>query len=58
MLFGAQREKVIIAFVAGVVLVVGGFAFGPRLPVAVVLGLSLTYGFVPQLLRFKGVLQK
>ena len=55
-LFGARRAKVLLAFVAGVVLVVGGFVLGPRVPVAVVLGLALVYGFLPQLARFRALI--
>jgi phosphatidylserine synthase len=57
-LFGARREKVIVAFVFGVVLLVGGFIWGPRPPTAVVLGLCVAYGFTPQVVRFKRLLSK
>ena len=57
-LFGARRERVIIAVVAGLVLVAGGVVAGPRIPVAVVLGLALVYGFVPQVARFRAALAR
>lgn len=57
-LFGARREKVLVAFIFGVVLLVGGFVWGPRAPTAVVLALCLGYGFTPQLIRFKRLLMK
>lgn len=55
-LFGAPRERVLLASVAGIVMIVGGFITGPRVPAAIVLGLCLVYGFLPQVMRFRSLL--
>ncbi|HEY4223661.1 MAG TPA: CDP-alcohol phosphatidyltransferase family protein, partial [Myxococcota bacterium] len=55
LLFAAPRARVVLAFVAGAVLLVGGALTNPRWPVAAVLVLALVYGFLPQLARFRGL---
>jgi CDP-diacylglycerol--serine O-phosphatidyltransferase len=57
-LFALPRGRAVLAFVAGAVLVVGGIVMNPRVPVAIVLALSLSYGFLPQLARFRAVLAR
>jgi phosphatidylserine synthase len=57
-LFGLPRERALLALIMGMVLVGGGFALGPRIPVAIVLGLCLVYGFLPHAMRFRGLLRK
>ena len=55
-ILGGPRARMLLAFAAGTVVIAGGFALGPRVPVAVVLALALVYGFLPQLLRFRALL--
>jgi hypothetical protein len=58
LLFAAPRARVLLAFIAGATLLVGGVLTNANFSVGVVLALSLVYGFVPQIARFRAVLTK
>jgi phosphatidylserine synthase len=57
-MFAASRAKVLVGFVAAVVLLGGGALVGRRAPAAIILGASLLYGFLPQVARFRSVMRK
>lgn len=58
MIFAASRAKALVGLVAAVLLVGGGALFGVRVPAAVILVVSLAYGFLPQVARFRALLAK
>lgn len=55
-LFGLRRERQIAAAVAALVLVLVSAALGARVGAGVLLGVSLVYGFLPQISRFLGAI--
>lgn len=58
LIFAAPRAKIIVAAIAGLVLVGGGALASRRAPAAILLVASLAYGFLPQVARFRAVLAK
>ena len=56
-LFGLRREKQLIAISAALLLLASSVLAGPQVGAAILLGLSLLYGFLPQIARFHQAIQ-
>lgn len=56
-LFATSRAKVLVGFVAAVLLLGGGALLGKRVPPAMLMGAALLYGFLPQVARFRAVMK-